>query len=248
MRTSLGIGTAIILGAIAFAAPASAATMLTTTGTPLSEAIKNNHGLSNDANLLTFSSDPSGYLIDYSSSAVLHYNGNSGGFAFVTGPATGPNAGTGFADLTITPETITFSAFKFNMQLPASAGGFNPPNGYKTDFTFDTTVFFSGGGSQTFNTDVGAGTGDNRYLITAGAGQAIDEILFSDLVGTSTKKNDTTFVNDFNFSGIRQASFNVTGVISPVPEPATWAFFIVGFGAVGGMLRLARRRAMPMAA
>ncbi len=238
----------IILGAIAFAAPASAATMLTATGTPLSEAIKNNHGLSDDATLLTFSSDPSGYLIDYSSSAVLHYNGNSDGFAFVTGPATGPDAGTGFADLTITPETVTFSAFKFNMKLPASAGGFDPGNGYKTDFTFDTTVFFSGGGSQNFNTDVGSGAGDNRYIIKAGAGQSIDEILFSNLVGTSTSKNDPTFINDFNFSGIRQASFNVTGVISPVPEPATWALFILGFGAVGGMLRMARRRAVPATA
>ncbi len=218
------------------AAPASAATLLTTTGTPLTETIKNT--TSPDGTLLKFTSDPSGYVVNYSSTDTLHAS-SSGGFAFVQG--VGSN---GFADLTLTPETVTFSAFKFNLQLPA-ANGPTIPNGYKTDFTFDTTVFFAGGGSQSFAEDVGNGAGNNRYLITASTAQTIDQIVFSDLVGVSTKNNDPTLTNDFNFDSLRQVSFDAVGV---VPEPATWALFILGFGAIGMMMRASRRRSLAPAA
>ena len=213
---------------IVFAAPVSAATLVTTTGTPLSEVIKTSSGI--DGNLVTFFSIPSNFAIDYSSTDTLHPS-STGGFAFVEGVGTN-----GFSDLTITPETITFSDFKFNLMLPAATGP-SIPNGYKTDFTFDTTVFFSGGGSQTFSEDVGNGAGNNRFLLTAGAGQQIDKITFSDLVGVSTRNNDPTLTNDFNFDSLRQVSFDAL-----VPEPATWAMFILGFGFVGTMLRMARAR------
>ena len=170
-------------------------------------------------------------MLDYSSTDTLHPS-STGGFAFVTGATD-----TGFSNLTITPETVNFSAFKFNMQLPAASGP-DIPNGYKTDFTFDTTVFFSGGGSQSFTTDVGSGSGQNRYLITAGLNQSIDEIEFSDLTGISTRNNDPTLNNDFNFDLLRQVSFDAVGV---VPEPGTWAMLLLGFGAIGIMLRSKRR-------
>lgn len=231
---------AVLIGLAGSAAPALAATMLGTTGTPLSETIHNSNGAAVDGNLITLASDPSGYLIDYSSTGILHYNGSSGGFAQVTGPGAG--GGTGFADLTITPQSVTFSEFKFNMQIPASEGSFDPPNGYHTNFTFGTTVFFAEGGSQFFNVDVGAGNGENRFLIAAGLGETINKIVFSNLVGVSTKNNDPTLTNSYNFDSIRQASFNA---VSPVPEPATWALFILGFGAIGAMLRRRREVALP---
>lgn len=236
MRNLIGTVAAVVLGSFAWGASANAATMLGTTGTPLTETIKNNHGANADGNLLTFASDPSGYLIDYSSTGILHYNGNSGGFAQVTGPGAG--GGTGFANLTITPQAITFSEFKFNLQLPAAVGSFNAPNGYKTDFSFGTTVFFAGGGSQFFDVNVGAGNGENRFLITAGLDELIDQIVFSNLVGISTKNNDPTLINGYNFDSIRQVSFNA---VSAVPEPETWTLFILGFGAIGFMLRRARQ-------
>lgn len=235
MRKTSATAIALLLGATAFAAPASAVTVVTTTGTPLSETIHNSNGAAVDGHLITLQSSPSLYLIDYTSTDILHYNGSSGGFAQVTGPGAG--GGTGFGNLTITPETITFSDFKFNLQIPASVGSFSPPNGYKTDFTFDLTVFLSGGGSELFDIDAGAGTGDNRYLITAGLNQAISGIEFSDLVGVSTKNGNPTLTNEFNFDSIRQASFDA---IPGVPEPATWALFILGFGGIGLMLRSRR--------
>jgi hypothetical protein len=215
---------------LAFVAPASAATLIPTTGAPLSEMIKNSSGV--DSNTIVFTSVPSNYAVDYSSTDVLHVS-STGGFAFVEGATD-----TGFSDLTITPETVTFSGFKFNLQLPAASGP-DIPNGYHTTYNFDAQVFFAGGGSETFdNIDLGNGAGANRFLITAGAGQAIDKIVFSDLEGVSTRNNDPTLTNDFNFDSLRQVSFNVSGI----PEPATWALFILGFGFIGGMMRAARTR------
>ncbi|HEY9235801.1 MAG TPA: PEPxxWA-CTERM sorting domain-containing protein [Phenylobacterium sp.] len=36
--------------------------------------------------------------------------------------------------------------------------------------------------------------------------------------------------------------FRVEGLSSAIPEPATWAMMIIGFGGAGGMLRLSRKR------
>jgi len=214
---------------IAAAIPASAATMVSANGTPLSETIKTNVG--GNGTSIDFFSDPSHLKVVYSSTSTLSPS-SSGGFAFVQGVS-----GAGFTNLTLTPDNFTFSDIKFNMQLPASSGGPSIPNGYKTDFTFDTTVFFSGGGSQLFSTDVGAGNGQNRFIITGSVGEAISKIVFSNLVGVSTKNNNPTLTNAFNFDSLRQVSFDA---VSGVPEPSTWAMFILGFGAIGMMLRSGR--------
>jgi len=235
MREAFAAVTAIT-GLMMIAVPASAATMLSTTGTPLTERITGSS--SPDGTLLKFTSSPSAYVVDYTSTDTLHAS-SSGGFAFVEGATTS----SGFTDLTITPETIDFSAFKFNIQLPAATGP-SIPNGYKTDFTFLTTVLFAGGGSQSFTTDVGSGTGVNRFLITAGPSQAISEIEFSTLAGISTKNNSATLNNSFNFDSLRQVSFDVSGV----PEPATWALLLLGFGGIGAMLRFGRKNGTPCTA
>jgi len=229
MRKML-VATTAIAALTVFAPPLSAATLMTTTGAPLSEVLKTNSGV--DGTSVTFFSTPSNFAVDYSSSAVLHPS-SSGGFAFVEGATS-----SGFSNLTITPQTVDFSAFKFNLHLPAATGP-SIPNGYHTAFNFDAQVFFAGGGSQTFDdVNLGNGNGENRFLITAGAGQQIDKIVFSDLVGVSTRNNDPTLTNDFNFESLRQVSFNA------VPEPSTWVMFILGFGFIGGMLRLRGRKSM----
>jgi hypothetical protein len=224
-------GATIAAFLIAAAIPASAVTMVSTNGTPLTETIKTDSGA--DGNLVIFYSVPSHYAVDYSSTSMLHPS-STGGFAFVEGVG-----GAGFTNLTLTPETVTFSAIKFNMQLPAANGSVELPNGYSTDFTFNTTVFFSGGGSHLFSTDVGAGNGQNRFLITGGVGEAISKLVFSNLVGVSTKNNNPTLTNAYNFDSLRQVSFDA---VSAVPEPSTWVMFILGFGAVGMMLRSGRGR------
>ena len=221
-------GAAIAAFLVAAAIPASAVTMVSTSGTPLSETIKTNVG--GNGTSIDFFSDPSHLKVVYSSTSTLSPS-SSGGFAFVQGVS-----GAGFTNLTLTPDNFTFSDIKFNMQLPASSGGPSIPNGYKTAFTFDTTVYFTGAGSPvTFNN--AGGTGENRFLVTGGVGEAISKIVFSNLVGVSTKNNNPTLTNPYNFDSLRQVSFVA---ISGVPEPSTWALFILGFGAIGMMLRSGR--------
>ena len=102
-------------------------------------------------------------------------------------------------------------------------------------------MFFTGGGSQLFdNVDLGTGSGSNRLDIAAGTGELINKIVLSDLEGFSTKSGSPNISGGYNFSAIKQASFNA---ISSVPEPATWAEFILGFGAIGVALRRRRSQA-----
>ena len=224
-------GAAIAAFMIAAAIPASAVTMVSTTGTPLSETIKTNVG--GNGNSIDFFSDPSNLKVVYSSTSTLSPS-STGGFAFVQGVSD-----LGFTNLTLTPDGFTFTDLKYNMQLPAPEGGFDAPNGYKTAFTFDTTVYFTGAGSPVTFTNAG-GNGENRFLITGGVGEAISKIVFSNLVGTSTKNGGATYVNAYNFDSLRQTSFDAFA--SGVPEPGTWALFILGFGAIGMMLRSGRGR------
>ena len=53
----------------------------------------------------------------------------------------------------------------------------------------------------------------------------------------SKPKANPTITAAYDFDSIKQASFDF---VSGVPEPATWAEFILGFGLTGVMLR--RRR------
>ncbi len=95
---------------------------------------------------------------------------------------------------------------------------------------------------------------------------AISNVLFDraqTITGISLLSNNLTtggVVPSFSFTGnsinidyARQQTFNFTGgtasfqvtlgdVGSAVPEPATWAMMIIGFGAVGSAVRSSRRR------
>ncbi|MBV8238440.1 MAG: PEP-CTERM sorting domain-containing protein, partial [Sphingomonas sp.] len=53
--------------------------------------------------------------------------------------------------------------------------------------------------------------------------------------------NNIAFTFDPAIATAKQ--FRVEGLSSGVPEPATWALMILGFGAVGGMLRVRGRKA-----
>ncbi len=112
------------------------------------------------------------------------------------------------------------------------------PTRRQLTFTFDKLVTDV---SFTFN-NYGNGNGTS-YTIFDGDGDAINTVLIDqvnsfDLVTVSGSGIKSLVIdNNDEFSwqfGVGQLNF------SAVPEPATWAMMIVGFGLVGG---LARRRA-----
>jgi hypothetical protein len=237
-RIVAAVAVASLGGAIS--SSALAATMMAATGTPLDYMV-HDAGAQPDGNKLVLNTKPGGYKVDYTSDSTIHYNGNGGGFAQVTGVGGDGNNGEGFSDLTIAPESpITgMSAIKFDLFEPSAKDGPTIPSGFTlSDYTFETTVYFVGGGSQTFTKDMGKGNGDNRWIVTADAGESISKITISDLDGIWTKHNQPDFTSDDLFNAIKQVSFNSTNAI---PEPATWAMLIVGFAGLGAALR--RRRA-----
>jgi hypothetical protein len=81
---------------------------------------------------------------------------------------------------------------------------------------------------QTFNFSITAGTG--RFLGATGTFNS---------VGTVDARNRPSQIN-FNFQGLVNAS--------AVPEPATWAMMLIGFGAVGYSMRRSRNRQSALAA
>lgn len=100
------------------------------------------------------------------------------------------------------------------------------------------SFFFDFSGGNTFQgTVMGAATANPTpalfdlvldYVIDAGAGQ---------FAGASGSFRGTGLVDQRNLPTIR-ASIN----FAAVPEPATWASLLLGFGIVGGALRRARRK------
>jgi uncharacterized protein DUF4114/PEP-CTERM motif-containing protein len=103
----------------------------------------------------------------------------------------------------------------------------------------DTLVFFIRDGGNKFYSDVSLNTDGFNHIWTtpyAGGDAGIPAgtfAAFEDLPNGGDKDyNDETFV--------------FTGVKGGVPEPATWAMMLVGFGGLGAMVR--RRRAVALAA
>ncbi len=214
---------ALTIGTAGFA---SAATLMAATGTPLTYAVHNPGGQP-DGTQLTENTNPGGYLVDFTSTSILHDNGNTGGFATVTGA--GGIGGSGFVDLTIDPEDplAGFTAIKFNLILPN-----NPlAPGSGTVFDWNTRVYFLGGGFQDFLDT--AASPPERYIV-ADPGQVMTKIVFSALDADYLGNTEVPF----NFDGIEQVSFDG---VTAVPEPATWAMMLVGVFGMGAALR--RRRA-----
>jgi hypothetical protein len=69
--------------------------------------------------------------------------------------------------------------------------------------------------------------GSWRYFSAQVLGSGSDQLLF-------TAYNEPAFTRVDNVS--------LSAAVSAVPEPATWAMMIIGFGAVGSMVRTSRRR------
>jgi hypothetical protein len=149
--------------------------------------------------------------IDFFFRSTDNLEATGAGHATVTGDTDGGVAGFDSIDLVI-ENGFTFDAIEFNL------------DGINETEPFEAQVFFSLVGSESFtalDNTITVGTGSN-FALVAGEGQFFDAIRLTAL-GTG------------RFNLIRQV--DVRAQAAGVPEPATWAMFLMGFGAVGYSMR-----------
>lgn len=114
----------------------------------------------------------------------------------------------------------------------------NSAGGSTTTGTDGTTELFDGGATIAFQSS-GSGSSNqvvNSYLNFAGTSFSFDTVQSN---FTITDLGDASLSVDYPL-----LRYVLVNPVAPVPEPATWALMIVGFGAVGSSMR--RRRSTPV--
>lgn len=132
----------------------------------------------------------------------------------------------------------------------------------------DTTQYLSVQGGQSAFLDtpllrsisfyVGSLDGFNSFTFSLadGSTQVVTGAMLDALPATDANGNQTGFTTNgrvtFSFdsaitgvqlaSGTNSLEISDVGAVAAVPEPATWAMMIIGFGGVGGLLRHRQRR------
>ena len=122
--------------------------------------------------------------------------------------------------------TITFSFFNpFNPARANASASFN--------FDPDVLVFTGGNFSSGGTSAIGgvAGVGSSIQVDRAGLTGGVQTLT---LLGRLNSAGTPSGGNNFARVG---GSITLTNIAPVVPEPATWALLILGFGAVGGALR-----------
>ena len=108
-----------------------------------------------------------------------------------------------------------------------TAAEFNLVDIDNQDFNVTLTRLGAGGtlSTQSF---LATANGANRFGIQAEAGEVITGVTISS-PGTP------------GFDSLRQLRITVAQVTAPVPEPATWAMMLLGFGGIGMAMRRSRK-------
>ncbi len=213
-----GSGMKMFLASVAVAAtaltalPASAAQLFYISGGNYDEMVHNDHQAAGTS--ITLKTKPSAYSVIFSADDTLTPNGN--GFAKQDGP---------FSWVSIDPLDVGFTKMGFTL---------NPDGKSKADWDFDILVTFIGGGTQLLS---GVLPSNGKVDVWAQGSEIMDSVKIFNL--TSGGKS-------YDFADIRHTSFDAKSIGGPtppgVPEPATWAMMIAGFGLAGAALR--RRRAI----
>jgi hypothetical protein len=209
--------TALAAAAIGFTTPAMAGVAIAVDGVPGTPLPYQIFGIKSTGNPV-FGSSPSNTTVPN-----VTYTGNvattmdiTQGFAQVND--TDPK-NPSFNALIINPTEFDFSAMKFAVQLTAAAN-------------FDVYYLLSGSGldpndfgsyTQLADSFSQAASTDVNYLINGGS---FDSIMIR-----------VTTPNAFLFE-VKQNSYDAIG---GVPEPATWAMMLLGFGGIGMVIRRSRK-------
>lgn len=235
VKTGLGIAGAVL--ALSFAAPASAATIMGLYDT----------GVDDNGNVLAPGSAEQHYVITASTNPM-----------FLT-----PN----------TPTVATSTSWSANDPVGSQGSAWISPftdssgvatksTSYPTNFTYDYVLTFSLGTLSAASAMITGNVQSDNYVTILLNGVPLADQPQDPVPPpgeASYFRQFSAFGADAGFvSGTNQLTFRVTdyGVISglrvgdlvgtAVPEPATWAMLIVGFGLVAGQIRR-RRRSAPLA-
>ena len=122
-------------------------------------------------------------------------------------------AGTNLDQLTFTLVTGAFTSAEFNLEQ-------GDPK------AFDIILSVSGGGTKTIS--IANANGSNVFDIIGGPGETFTSASF-----VSTGQG--------GFADFKQLRLVLANGTPPVPEPATWALMLLGFGGVGMAMRRSRR-------
>ena len=81
-------------------------------------------------------------------------------------------------------------------------------------------------------------------MLFGASGNLVNTLLFTGLSGYSNFSisgagifSGVTFTNNTDPAGLRFQNFSYNTVVSPVPEPQTYAMLLVGLGLIGFMAR-----------
>jgi len=110
----------------------------------------------------------------------------------------------------------SFTAAEFNLEQGSLINSSNP---------LVITLTALGGGTSTFN--VNSPNGSNVFDIIAASGESYTSASFSTTNG--------------GFADMKQLRLVLSNATGAVPEPATWAMMLLGFGAIGMTMRRKQR-------
>ena len=142
------------------------------------------------------------------------------------------------------PLLFTFTGNSFS---GAQSASFTLDSNPTPDQINDQPVFgfgqiFFNNVSGTFNGQAGTAS-----LISFGTGIASQFQIVGTSLGFAQFAGDTVFTGSFSnpvfspgtykFGGFSSGTLTISAIAAAVPEPATWAMMIAGFGMVGGALR-----------
>ena len=163
------------------------------------------------------------------SAATVTYGSTTPGGVVTLTPA-GPGAIASPISFDVTGTGPFAAVFTFFNPYPTARGNGSASFNFDPDVLMFTSGSFSDDGS-TFTLGGVPGVGSSIQVdVTPLDGGLQRLILMGELNSSGTPEGG----NDFARVG---GSITLTSVAGAIPEPATWALFILGFGAVGGALR-----------
>lgn len=175
-----------------------------------------------DATAMAFeASNPSTFLEDFEDAAASGFSISGG--SITSSPNGGGSSVFGF-------NTTPGGRFLFELVGGSASFAFLNPI---SSFGFNLTGVQLSSLSVAFND----GTAQNISIINNGSGvQFFGASGFANpIIGfTFNATNDIVGIDDFRFSA--------APVLGAVPEPATWAMMLLGFGLAGGVMRSAKRK------